>query len=216
MPRGKLSVVFDLDGTLTDSRPGFENCLKRALKAQAIQWGGPIEHLIGPPVGEWKEMLGLAIESWVRLVRDYRVCYDKEGWMRNTVYPGIPELLCALSQYRADLFVCTSKQQYAAERILEKFGLASHFKMIYGDRPDLVNHSKSELLTSLMREQKLNPGKTWMVGDRRFDIEAAHANNVCAIGVTYGYGCMDELFAANPTALCHTPTEILPVLTRND
>jgi phosphoglycolate phosphatase len=134
--------------------------------------------------------------------------------MDNAVYPGIPELLCALSQHQADLFVCTSKQQHAAERILQKLGLASHFIRIYGDRPELANHGKSELLTGLMREQKLNPGKTWMIGDRRFDIEAAHANNVRVVAVTYGYGCINELFVANPTALCHTPADILPVLMR--
>lgn len=210
----ELTVIFDLDGTLTDSRAGILNCLRKALEANAIEWKDPLDSFIGPPIEEWAKVLIPDRDegAHAQLVRDFRACYDRKGWSENAVYPGIPELLAALEQHGTRLYVCTSKPQHFAERILMKFGLARYFTVICGDRQQLESHGKKNLLAGLIREQRLDTSTTWMVGDTRFDIEAAHANNIQAIAVTYGYGTVDELAAVHPNALCNTPAEILKLV----
>jgi phosphoglycolate phosphatase len=211
---GKLTVLFDLDGTLTDSKPGILNCLEKTLLSHNVPWEGPLDRFIGPPVETWtKELLPYGSEeARAALSRDYQSCYDREGWAENSVYQGIPELLKALVTQEIALYVCTSKPEHFARRILEKFELAEYFIAIHGDHPDFANHSKVDLMAHLLQEESLDPTHTWMVGDRKFDLEAAHANGVHVIAVSYGYGSIDELVAGNPVAVCATPAEVLAVL----
>lgn len=211
---GKTAILFDLDGTLTDSKPGILNCLRTTLLAHNIRWEGSLDRFIGPPVEEWaKELLPCGDEmAQAQIAADYRNCYDQKGWAENSVYPGIPELLKELRQHGFPLYVCTSKQEHFAVRILKKFGLAEYFTTIHGDRAEFTSHSKVDLLAHLLRQESLAPSTTWMIGDRRFDIEAAHANGVRVIAVGYGYGSAEELAAGNPTAICATPAEVLEVL----
>jgi phosphoglycolate phosphatase len=214
---GKLAVLFDLDGTLTDSKPGILNCLETTLLSHNVRWEGPLDHFIGPPVETWtKELLPHGdAEAQAALSRDYRTCYDQKGWAENSVYEGIPELLRTLTSQGFRLYVCTSKQEHFARRILEKFELAEYFTAIHGDRAEFTNHSKVELMAHLLQQESLDPADTWMIGDRKFDLEAAHSNGVRVIAVSYGYGSVDELVAGNPIAVCATPAEVLKVLEEN-
>jgi phosphoglycolate phosphatase len=211
---GKFAVLFDLDGTLTDSKPGILGCLQETISSHKVSWKGPLEHFIGPPVEEWaKELLPHGDEAaQAALARDYRICYDQKGWAENSVYEGIPELLRALTSRGIALYVCTSKQEHFARRILEKFGLADYFTAIYGDRAEFTSHSKADLLAHLLKQESLAPASTWMVGDRKFDIEAAQTNGIPVIAVSYGYGAVDELEAGRPVAICATPPEVLEAL----
>lgn len=211
---GKTAILFDLDGTLTDSKPGIFNCLKKTLLAHEIHWEGSLDRFIGPPVEEWaKELLPNGDEmARAQLAADYRHCYDQKGWAENSVYPGILELLQALKKHGFSLYVCTSKQEHFAIRILKKFGLAEYFTAIHGDRAEFTSHSKVDLLAHLLKQESLDPATTWMIGDRRFDIEAAHGNGLRVIAVGYGYGSTEELAAGNPTAICATTAEVLEVL----
>ena len=209
-----MTVIFDLDGTLTDSKSGIVGCLGKILKAYAIEWEGPLDCFIGPSIEEWAKTLipNRDKAAQAQLVRDYRACYDRTGWMENAVYPGVFDLLDTLERQGIRLFVCTSKQQQSAELILAKFGLVHYFELVYGDHPQRASHNKQDLLASLVKEQQLDTSTAWMVGDTQFDVEAAHANGVRAIAVTYGYGNVDKLTAVRPYALCGTPAEILKVL----
>lgn len=211
---GKPAVLFDLDGTLTDSKPGILGCLEKTLRYHQVQWEGTLDRFIGPPVEEWaKELIPDAgEEKQAILARDYRACYDKTGWAENSVYAGIPELLEALQKEGFPLYVCTSKQEHFARRILEKFGLAPFLTEIYGDRAEFTSHSKVDLMTRALEAAKLDPATTWMVGDRKFDLEAAHANGVRVIAVSYGYGDLEELQAGSPDAICATPADVFAFL----
>lgn len=210
----RRSAIFDLDGTLTDSKPGILRCLTNTLEAHRIAWTGPLDWFIGPPAGQsLRRLMPDADEpSRAALLHDYRLCYDATGWAENSVYPGVPEVLERLRDAGWQLFVCTSKREDFALRILEKFSLTPYFVAVYADTVGSLHHSKTELLGRLLAEQSLDPAATTMVGDRNFDIEAARANGVTSIAVTYGYGTSDELASAHPDYTCNTVEDLLPIL----
>ncbi len=206
----QFAVLFDLDGTLTDSKPGILNCLRKSLDELHIPYAGALDRFIGPPVDQWAMELMPHADAAARerLTTTYRAHYDREGWAQNSVYPGIPEMLSALREQGALLYVCTSKQERFARRIVTKFGMDEYFQNVYGDQPD-CDHRKESLVARLLKEEKLPANCTSMVGDRRFDVAAAHANGLRAVGVTWGYGSAEELTQAGAEVLCATPNDVL-------
>jgi phosphoglycolate phosphatase len=214
----RRSAIFDLDGTLTDSKPGILGCLTKALEAHGIAWTGPLDWFIGPPAEQsWPRLLPDADEPRLAaLRRDYRLCYDAAGWAENSVYPGVPAVLQSLRASGWQLFVCTSKREDFAVRILEKFGLSGYFLALYADTAGSINHTKTALLRRLLEEQSLDCATTFMVGDRNFDIEAARANGVTSIAVTYGYGTPEELESARPDHICNAVEDLLPIFLAAD
>jgi phosphoglycolate phosphatase len=212
--RMRNSAIFDLDGTLTDSKPGILGCLTNALEAHRIAWTGPLDWFIGPPAEQsLRRLLPDADESGrLALLHDYRRCYDATGWQQNSVYPGIHVLLERLKTLGWQLFICTAKREDFTLRILEKFALGSYFHAVYADTSGSLDHSKTALLRCLIEERSLNRAATFMIGDRHFDMEAARANGVTSIAVTYGYGTSEELEAACPDHICHAVEELFPLL----
>lgn len=209
MPQDLPALIFDLDGTLTDSKPGIVGCLRKVLDAWKIDEPGPLDRFVGPPVEEWAaELLPHGSEeARVKLARDYRGCYDREGWKNNSVYAGVREMLTELHGQGFPLFVCTSKQQHFAMRILDLFELTDLFTAIYGDKAEYASHSKVDLLANLLREHSLNTETTWMIGDRIFDIQAAHANHIRCIAAAWGYGPAEE--CAQAEAVAATPADVV-------
>jgi phosphoglycolate phosphatase len=208
MSHGLPALIFDLDGTLTDSKPGILGCLSKVIEARNMGDRGPLDHFVGPPVEEWvvELMPEASAEEHAALARDYRACYDREGWKNNSVFAGVRELLTQLHEQGFPLFVCTSKWQHFAVRILEHFDLASLFTAIYGDKIDYASHSKVDLLAALLREHSLDSASTWMIGDRSYDIDAAHANQLRCLAAGWGYGSAAEYALAEATAA--TPADV--------
>jgi phosphoglycolate phosphatase len=163
---------------------------------------------VGPPVEEWTvEILPDGnTEDRVALAADYRSCYDREGWKNNSVFPGVEQMLSELRTEGFPLYVCTSKHMRFAVRILDHFGLTPLFNAIYGDRAEYASHSKIDLLARLIAEQSLDGRSAWMVGDRIFDIEAAHANNMRCLFAGWGYGPPGEGEQADEVA--RTPADV--------
>jgi len=211
MPDPLPALIFDLDGTLTDSKPGIVSCLQKTLDAWNIRDAGPLDRFVGPPAGEWTvELLPQgSAEERAALVSDYRACYDREGWKNNSVYPGVRELLTELQGQGLPLYVCTSKPERAALRILDLFELTHFFVAIYGDKAEYASHSKVHLLGSLLQQHALSKDSAWMIGDRSFDFLAARANQIRCLAAGWGYGGPEELALAN--ALAPTPAD-LPAL----
>ncbi len=209
----RRSAIFDLDGTLTDSKPGILGCLTNALEAHRIAWTGPLDWFIGPPADQSLRRLMPDADEPRRaaLLHDYRLCYDATGWQENSVYPGVHAVLQSLQALGWQLFVCTSKREDFAVRVLEKFALSRYFLAVYADTPGSLHHTKTALLCRLLEEQSLDPATTFMVGDRNFDIEAARANGVTSIAVTYGYGTSEELESARPDHTCNAVEDLLPI-----
>src|ERR1035441_10281038 len=137
--------------------PGILGCLRKVLGARGMGDQGTLDRFIGPPVEEWVvELLpDGTVDEQAALARDYRACYDREGWRNNSVFPGVREMLVQLHQQGFQLYVCTSKQQHFAVRILDAFEMSGFFTAIYGDKTEYASHSKVDLLANLLRDQAL-------------------------------------------------------------
>jgi len=210
------ALIFDLDGTITDSKPGIVGCLRKVLDARNMGDQGPLDRFVGPPVEEWAvELLPEASEeARAALARDYRACYDREGWKNNSVFAGVHEMLTQLRRQGFPLYVCTSKQQHFAVRILDLFELSNLFTAVYGDKAEYANHSKVDLLANLLRECSLDRDSTWMIGDRIFDIQAAHANQIRCLAAGWGYGPPEECDLAD--AVAATPANVPALLSEEN
>jgi phosphoglycolate phosphatase len=208
MPNQLPALIFDLDGTLTDSKPGILGCLKKVIDARGINAQGPLDRFIGPPVEDWVVDLlpNGDKDDHAALAREYRACYDREGWCNNSVFAGVREMLAELREQGFPLYVCTSKQQHFAVRILDAFELLPLFTSVYGDKAEYASHSKIDLLDNLLREQNLDRNTAWMIGDRSFDIDAAHANGVRCLAAGWGYGSPEEYAQAD--AFAPTPADV--------
>jgi phosphoglycolate phosphatase len=218
MASSALNVLLDLDGTLTDSRPGIAACLTYALEklGRTAPGDADLQRFIGPPLRDtFAHLLGCEPDSHrvVSAIDAYRERFTASGMFENSVYKGIPETLDRLNATGAQLYVATSKPRVFAERILEHFGLASRLQAIYGSELDGSLGDKSELIAHVLAVAKLNPQDTVMFGDRHHDIAGALLNNVYPVGVLWGYGSREELANAGAKALIETPNEMPNVLT---
>jgi phosphoglycolate phosphatase len=202
------ALIFDLDGTLTDSKPGIVGCLRKVLDARQMGDQGVLDRFVGPPVEEWTvELLPAGSEEdRAALAREYRACYDREGWKNNSVFAGVRELLAELRRQGFPLYVCTSKPRHFAVRILDAFELSPFFAAIYGDKAEFLSHSKVDLLATLLQECSLEKESTWMIGDRIYDYQAAHANDIRCLAAGWGYGSAEE--SAQADAVAATPADL--------
>jgi len=214
IPARLPALIFDLDGTLTDSKPGIVGCLREVLDARGMDWEGPLDRFVGPPVEEWTVELMPAgsNEDRAALAREYRACYDRAGWKNNSVFAGVREMLAGLHEQGFRLFVCTSKQQHFAIRILDLFELTGLFTAIYGDKAEYPNHGKAELLARLLTEQAIDKESAVMIGDRSFDFQAARANGVRCVAAAWGYGSPEEQLLADCVAAA--PADVRALVTR--
>jgi phosphoglycolate phosphatase len=208
MPSRLPSLIFDLDGTLTDSKPGILGCVREVMSARGLRDDGSLDHFIGPPVEEWVTYLlpEGSEQDHVALARDYRACYDRIGWRDNSVFPGVAEMLAQLQNEGFPLYLCTSKHEHFAVRILVEFGIAQYFTAIYGDKIEYESHEKASLLDRIIREHSIDRDSAWMIGDRIFDFDAARANRIRCIAARWGYGTSEE--CARADALADTPADV--------
>jgi phosphoglycolate phosphatase len=210
-------ALLDLDGTLTDSRPGIIASLRAALRdlGHALDPDEDLSWMIGPPV---EQTIGTLLGRWgdtreAEAVALYRRHYGATGMLDNAVYPGIA---AALEGFVADgwtLFVATAKRTRYAVPILRHFGLAGHFRVIYGSEDGPRLDTKPVLLAHIVAEQGFSPARAVMIGDRHHDIQGAKANAMRSIGVAWGYGGAAELRDAGADAIAEAPAD-LPVLAR--
>jgi phosphoglycolate phosphatase len=206
-------VLFDLDGTLTDPRPGLVGAIQYALQ----RLGRPVppeESLlwcIGPPLRtSFAALLDTDEETHLaRAIEFYRERYGTTGLYENQVYAGIPEALAILRTASVTLFVATSKPHVFARRIVEHFGLDSFFRQIYGSEFDGRHMDKRDLLRHILEQEGFAPGRALMVGDRGADMVGARVNGLWAGGVTYGYGSAEELRSAGAQVLFSAPADIV-------
>ncbi len=167
-----------------------------------------LTRFIGPPLGDcFREMLS-SEDSVDTAVAAYRDRFALVGMFENSVYDGIPEALESLLSHGACLFLVTSKPRIFAERILEHFELAKNFNAVYGSELDGRLSDKGELITHALRQSGLPSNDTVMVGDRRYDVIGALANEVLPVGVLWGYGSREELTSAGAKKLYQEPHEL--------
>lgn len=211
----KKTILFDLDGTLTDSGEGIINCAIVALQ----HFGLPIPSreemrvFVGPPLQETFLRFGVPADKTDEAIRVYRSRYIPIGKFENTPYPGIRELLETLKAHGHSLYVATSKPEGMSVEILEHFDLARYFDGICGATMDTSRSTKEAVIAYLL-EQNGRADNMVMVGDTKFDILGAKAHGIPAIGVAWGYGEIADMEAAGAAAIAHSPDALLELLER--
>ena len=209
------SILFDLDGTLTDSGEGIINCAILALN----HFGCPIPSrdalrvFVGPPLRDSFIRHGVPEDKAEEAIAIYRSRYIPIGKYENTPYPGIREMLEELNRLGYKLYVATSKPEGMSRDILNHFGLAKYFTAICGATMDASRSSKEAVIAYLL-ESTGEAGSMVMVGDTKFDIIGAAEHNIPAIGVSWGYGQVAEMEAAGACAIAHDAQELLALLTQ--
>lgn len=209
------TVLFDLDGTVTDSQEGIVNSVSYALKRLGREVPSPdmLTTFVGPPLHEsFPALCGMNEEETERAIREFRIYFERYGWAENAPYAGMAELLASLCAAGLRLVIATSKPEEFARRVLRHFELAQYFDDICGScLEDKSSADKASVVrTALMRADVT--GHAVMVGDRRHDIYGAHANGLEAIGVLYGYGSREELSAAGADFLATDLDELKTAL----
>jgi len=209
-----LSILFDLDGTVVDSKAGIMascNATLRELGHQPV--GLDIGKLIGPPLEEvMTEVLGRFGDDRVtEAVLAYRAHYGSAGFLETTVYPGLADALNQLLARKAKLYVATSKRTIFAERILQHLGLIDLFTGVHGSEPGGGVDRKADLIADVLRRHDLSAPRCLMVGDRRQDVEGARTNGVSTVGVLWGYGDREELKSARATHIVARPADLISI-----
>lgn len=206
-----LTVLFDLDGTLTDSHRGITNCIRYALEGLNIQIPDDLSWCVGPPLHQSFAKI-LDTEDPERLkdaITKFRERFVPIGMFENNVYCGITDMLGELLKQGFAVHVATSKPEIYAKQILNHFELDLFFKSIHGSELDGTRTAKVELLQHVIEVLSLNPARTVMVGDREHDLLGAKAHGIKTIAVTWGYGTLDELKPHAPDFICHSPAAVL-------
>jgi len=208
-------ALFDLDGTLIDSASGIFASLDHAFAQIGAElpprealhaWIGPPFHQTFPSVlGDDPARVELAIAK-------YREHYIANGWAAHSIYPGIAETIAAFAAGGCALGVVTTKPLPQARKIIDHLPFGPHFVRVYG--PDIkTSHSaKAQMIRHALQDFAVPAADTVMIGDRHFDIEGARANDVRGIGVSWGFGSVDELRAAGAHAIAHAPEDLLALL----
>ncbi len=209
------NIMFDLDGTVTDSGRAIMSSVVYALSHFGIK-DQPIEKLqtfIGPSLYDsFEREYGMVEEDRNRAVSLYRSIYEKERMYDVDIYDGIPELLDSLKKSGHTVFLVTSKPLVFSEKIMEKIGLAKYFDHMIG--PDLSDHSsdKKRLIEKAVEENALHKEECVMIGDTRYDIIGALEAGVDSIAVTYGYGKTEEMKEAGATYIADSVQAVAGLL----
>lgn len=207
-----MDILFDLDGTLLDPKPGIIGSVQFALRELGLQVP-PTEdllHAIGPPLRDTFPALGVPAAEVERAVALYRANYAGTGGNAPAMYDaepyaGIEDELAALRRADCRLIVATSKPRAFAQPILREKGLARYFTAIHGAELDGTRDDKADLIAYIIATENVDPGQALMIGDRKFDIIGAKKNGLRSIGVSWGYGSVAELREAGASALCDKP-----------
>ena len=203
-------VLFDLDGTLTQSEEGIWNCARYALEKMGYPEpdAETLRKFIGPPlVWSFRELIGMPEEKALEAQDVYRERYFTLGLYENRVYTGVRCTLRKLRSAGWHLGVVTGKHETPTLKILEHFGLRKFF-----DTVRCAADNKADKETMIRSALPEDAGEAWIVGDRKFDMDGGVRAGIHTLGVTYGYGSEEELLSAGAEKLAHTPREIGDIL----
>lgn len=209
------AILFDLDGTLTDSGEGIINCALFALEHFRLPLPDreTMRVFVGPPLHQSFIRFGVPEDRADEAVRVYRSRYIPIGKFESEPYPGIRELLEKLTADGHRLYVATSKPETMSVEILEHFDLAKYFTIICGATFDTSRSSKEAVIAYLL-EQTGKASDAVMVGDTAFDVIGAAAHGIPTIGVSWGYGKVEDLRSAGAAAIAHDMDELYSLLSR--
>ena len=209
------TVFFDFDGTLIDTWPGIEKTLRGSFQALAL----PVRdeeittELVGVPLLKvFERLLGADSEMAEAAVQKYRDLFPETGISGSRPFEGAVGMLEELKRRKTDLFLVTARNEAITKQMMAEHGLNGFFTWVRGEREGEALDSKTGMMAEVLQRYNVPPGSCVMVGDRRYDMEAALANNIGAIGVTYGYGTREELLEAGAGQLAGSVGELRDIL----
>ncbi|MFR8034923.1 MAG: HAD-IA family hydrolase [Lachnospiraceae bacterium] len=212
----KQYILFDLDGTLTDPMEGITKSAQHALKHFGIEVKDhtSLAFFIGPPLRDtFKNHYHMSDGQVDEAIRVFREYFEPKGIFENEIYDGVPKMLENLTRAGRSLILATSKPVDFAERVLEYFDIKDYFDFVAGSSMDERRANKEEIIAYALEEcQLIDMSELVMVGDRKYDIEAAKEFGIYTIGVLYGYGSKAELKKAGADCLVKTVDDLEEVL----
>lgn len=208
------ALLFDLDGTLTDSAPGIMNCLRHALDIMGYDMPEKPESFLGPPLQDsFAKYCGMNEKQVAEAVRLFRERYRDTGLFENSVYEGVPEMLNRLKASGKRLMVATCKADIYAERILDRFGLAGYFEFVGGAELGGARSEKWEVIEYVLGSTDITDRSgVLMIGDRKHDVIGAKKCGISCMGILWGYGSEEELSEAGADYIAKTPPETADML----
>lgn len=213
------SILFDLDGTLTDAAPGITNSVKYALSKFGIDEtdDNKLRKFLGPPlISSFMEFYGFSKEKAQKAVEYYREYFVPHGIFENEVYSGIPKLLQKLKADGKTLIIATSKPETFAIQIAEHFEIDSYFDLIAGSNLDNTRSKKAQVIEYALETLGiLDRAHAVMIGDREQDIKGAKKTGLRSIGVLYGYASPGELENAGADFTANSPEELYTIISSN-
>lgn len=213
-PNARPLVLFDLDGTLTDPADGIISCHRWALDELDISFDVTVDQrsLIGPPAEEAHAMLGVPADRIAESTALYRERFAIAGWLDDSLYDGVAELITQLKDADWLVGLATMKIEPFAVRILDRVGVSQHFDVIAGSDTKRTRTNKRAIIEHALRTLDRPTTGVVMIGDRRHDIEAARSLKMTSIGAAWGFGSLDELIAADAHAIALTPDDVRELL----
>lgn len=215
----RTHVLLDLDGTLSDSEPGILRSLQWACEREGfpIPTDEEVRSIIGPPFELGLPRIGIPDDALELVIDTYRDRYKRIGAFENTLYPGIVEMLDALADLGLSLSVATAKPEQTAHPILDYFGISDRFDVRAGATLTTERRTKAQVIDFALRELEIHADPDLvdhviMVGDRDHDVVGAMHHGITCIGVTWGYGSIQELLGSGAVALAETPAEVVELV----
>ncbi|HEY5664294.1 MAG TPA: HAD hydrolase-like protein [Ilumatobacter sp.] len=217
----RTHVLLDLDGTLSDSEPGILRSLQWAFRREGfeIPTDAQVRSVIGPPFEIGLPSIGIPDDALERVINTYRDRYTRLGAFENTLYDGIIEMLDALAALGLSLSVATAKPEQTAHPILDHFGISERFDVRAGATLTPERRTKAQVIDHALRELAIHADPELgdhviMIGDRDHDVLGAMHHGIACIGVTWGYGSVEELLTAGAVALAESPADVVELVQR--
>ena len=212
-------ILFDLDGTISDPKVGICTSVQTALRKYGIDVPdiNTLTPFIGPPLRDsFRDFYHIKPEDMEDCIAAYRARFSTVGLFENDLYDGIPELLKTLKENGRKLALASSKPRVFVKKILDYFEISDYFDVIMGSELDGTRENKSEIIAECLRLLELDPAGDLsdcvMVGDRKYDVEAAIAAHLPAIAVSYGYGSKEELTAVGARIIAESVGDLGKIL----
>ncbi|WP_026523824.1 HAD-IA family hydrolase [Butyrivibrio sp. MB2005] len=216
MAKNYSVLLFDLDGTLTDSGPGIINSFEYAIRKMGndVPDKSQLRRFVGPPLEEsFGKILGYSPEDTQKAIVYYREAYFEQGGvLENEVYPGIIELLDALKDHGKRLVIATSKSVKGTDIVLDHFDLRKYFEFVARPNGEDVITKTDVIDHALEQCGVTDKANALMIGDRHYDISAAKTVGIDSVGVLWGYGSREELETAGATYIVEKAEEVLSIV----
>ena len=214
-------ILFDLDGTLTQSEEGIWNCVKHAVKEMGLPEPdeATLRKFIGPPIYySFTHFYGVPENRVDAYIKSYRARYRKTGVFECALYPGMLEMLQTLRAHGVKLGIASSKPQSLIYDVMGYLGITDLFDAVTGTAFDDSRHaSKTDLIESSMEKLgAVDRRRVLMVGDRLYDLDGAAGAGVDSCGVLFGYGSEEEFRAHNATHIVAAAGDLLPLVLQDE